>query len=146
MKERDSASTAPQQLPTRNPPPKSTGPRQVSSSKSRIILTTIAAIDISSRSRARHRTEIRTLGTKSDVRPISASAVIKTHAMHATDLVAQVVKVPVQAALDRALLGSRLAVPVWRGVEGEGDAVDGPRGTGAPVCIGVALQEGGEGA
>lgn len=64
--------------------------------------------------------------------------------MHTTDLVPQVVKVPVQAAFDGALLGRRLAIPVRRGVERKGYAVDGARGAGAPVCVGVALQQGGE--
>jgi hypothetical protein len=110
--------------PKCGPPSKPDAAEDPLESESSVVVTTVAAIGINGTGRAGNRVEIRALGTESNVSPVSPSTVLKTHAVDTTDLVPQVIKVPVQPALDRVLFSRRLAISVRGGVKREGDAVD----------------------
>lgn len=50
---------------------------------------------------------------------------IQTHAVHAADVAAQVVKIAVQSTLDGSPLGSRATVRAGRSVEAVADTING---------------------
>jgi hypothetical protein len=67
---------------------------------------------------------------------------VQTHAVHATDIAAEVIKVPVQSTLDGSPLGSRITARTRRSIEAVVDTVDGAGSNSAFFVVRSALERG----